>query len=362
MNRTNLDEIFNCYIDRFDELNDPDSHDEGYKWRAVSCFTENWDIDAENFAEMFKSAMKETGVLIDNATVQPVGGILFLLKYPDEVEFVRECFRELYSDDNGDIDARQARVYTFIEKINSAIEKYAKGSWKYPQKVNNVLSYLSLRYPADNYIFKSKVAEEWANCSEYGDDFGSGQDFSLAKYYKMCDELLRAVQENLEIMRLNKARFDKYAKGYDDKCHILVYDIIYCAHTYGFYTEGMLRTTAKQRVAKAKEYEKAQSLKNEILEKEEEIRRYKAENTMPNMVGMTVKYKYGGVGTVVEQTEDFQIVSFDGVEKKLGIPSSYTAGFLRTSEEIMQSICEYEAKIKKIESLENELKLLKRQH
>lgn len=244
MNKEHLQLIFDQYISRFDELDDLNGSDEGYKWRAVSCFLENWDVEADDFVSMFKAAMTDTSNLIDNATVQPIGGILLLLKHPDEIEFVRKCFRELYADDGGNLEARQEKINRFIEQINPRIDRYATGSWKYPQKFNNVLYYLNLRYPNENYIYKATEAVEWANCIEFGDDFGSGETFSLPKYYRMCDELLSAVSENDEILDLLSKRLERDARGFDDELHILVYDIIYCAHAYHFYSTGMIQTTS----------------------------------------------------------------------------------------------------------------------
>ena len=54
MNKTHLHNILTQYIERYDELNDISGHDEGYKWRAESCFKANWDIDAADFQAMFK--------------------------------------------------------------------------------------------------------------------------------------------------------------------------------------------------------------------------------------------------------------------------------------------------------------------
>ena len=100
---------------------------------------------------MFKSARKELFNLIDNATVQPVGDINMLLGHPEEIEFVRGCFRDLFADDGGDLTVRQARIIDFMNSMNARIERYAPNSWKYPQKMNNVIYYLNLYNPAGNY-------------------------------------------------------------------------------------------------------------------------------------------------------------------------------------------------------------------
>ena len=337
MNKHNLNLIFEQYASRFAELNDVDGNDEGYKWRAESCFVEHWDIDAEDFVSMFKAATKEMSNLIDNATVQPIGGILLLLKHQNEVEFVRECFRKLYQEDGGNLEARQDRIYAFMEKMNAKIDQYVSGSWKYPQKMNNVIYYLSLRYPSDNYFFKATEATEWANCIEYGDDFGSGETFSLAKYYKMCDELRDAVSENEEIMELHSRRLEKEARGFDDDLHILVYDIIYCAHTYLFYTDGIIQTTsAKERIKRAKIHEEIEQFETELAAATERSQSYKdLVAHLIDMTGMEVEHKAFGKGVVVSQANSIQIISFPSGEKKFQFPTAYTGGFLKADETIM---------------------------
>ena len=340
MNTANLKIVFDQYIEQFDYLNEKDGHDEGYKWRAESCFVEHWDIDAEDFPAMFKAAMHETSNLIDNATVQPINGILMLLKHEEEVEFVRECFRELFAEDDGDLDARLDRVDTFIEKINKKIDQYAHGSWKYPQKRNDVIYYLNLWRPEDNYIFKATEATDWANCIEYGDDFGSGESFSLAKYYRMCDELLEVVSKNEEILRLHQQRFLEEAIGFDDELHILVYDIIFCAHNYNFYNKAVISTTStKARINLAK-------TKEQIAQLEENLRALRSEfdecnrraNTPIDMVGKTVQHKVYKEGTVLSQTNDIQIILFSVGEKKFQIPQSYTGGFLKADDSTMEAL------------------------
>lgn len=351
MNKHNLNLIFEQYISRFAELNDVNNYDEGYKWRAESCFLEHWNIEAEDFPAMFKASTKEMSNLIDNATVQPIGGILLLLKQPNEVEFVRECFRELYAEDGGDLEARQDRIYAFMEKMNAKIDQYAYGSWKYPQKMNNVIYYLSLRYPNENYIFKATEATEWANCIEYGDDFGSGESFSLAKYYRMCDELRDAVSENEEIMRLHSLRFEKEASGFDDELHILVYDIIYCAHTYNFYTDGIVQTTsARDRIKRAQIRDEIENLEEELATATELCKRCElvAEREI-NMIGMEVKHKAFGTGKIISQTNGIQVIAFAAGEKKFQVPAAYTGGFLIADAKTMAALQEEDNRRKGLE-------------
>ena len=334
MDRNHLSYILEQYISRFDELNDVNGNDEGYKWRAESRFKKYWNIDAPNFPEMFINSMQETSNLIDNATVQPIGGIRLLLKQKNEIEFVRQCFRKLFCEDGGDIDTRQQRVDDFIETINARIEQYVSGSWKYPQSRNSAIYYLNLWKPEENYIFKSTEATAWANCIEYGDDFGSGKTFSLRKYYRMCDELLEAIRDNDELLKLHSQRMKQEAKGYDDKLHILVYDIIYCAHAYDFYRNMVIsKTSTKERIEKAANRPKIAELENTIMVAEEKIQQLNTEKIdLPNITGKQVCHKKFGVGSVLLCENGRIRVLFPVKEMTFQYPQAFVNGFLTCSD------------------------------
>lgn len=362
MNKTHLHNILTQYIERYGELNDISGHDEGYKWRAESCFKANWNIDAADFQAMFKSSFKEMSNLIDNSTVQPIGGILMLLNHNEEVEFVRECFKNLYSEDNGDIDARQNRVEDFIDKINSHIEFYAKGSWKYPQQRNNVIYYLNLWRPEENYIFKATEATEWANCIEFGDDFGSGNTFSLKKYYKMCDELLEELKYNESVMQLYNERM-KSVNGYDDKGHILVYDIIYCAKAYNLYGNipTLKKLSTKQRMKLAETTGKREFLLERFTEISLEIEKISSGITLLDVSGEKVTHKKWGYGTVIACTDNHIKVEFaDGV-KELQYPDSINKYLIMSNNKYSSLFSEYMRNQEEKQALEKELNGVKRE-
>ena len=369
MDIKNLDAVLAEYIRRFDELHDFDKGNESYKWRATSHFKKYWDINASNFEEMFKLAMKETSNLIDNATVQPIGGILTLLKHEKEVEFVRECFRELYVDDDGDINARQERVDIFANRINNRLEKYVAGSWKYPQKINNVIYYLNLYKPEQNYIFKATEASAWADCIEFGDDFGSGSNFSLKKYYKMCDELRDKLINHPQIMYLYNQYICPNMIGFDDDLHILVYDVIYCAHYYNLYN-GMeiQKVSKKQRIQNAK----IRDEKNEIIAKIAELQKLiednQQETVLPDITGANVCHKQYGCG-VVESVKHNVTVVFGDTKKIFQYPNAFLQGFLKANAEIMLKIAQAAKALenknsiaKEKERLEQELKKLEEKY
>ncbi len=201
MNRKNFETVLEQYISRLAELEQADDSDQVYKWRAVGCFKRFWNLNAADFAGMFGKAMQEAENLLDDAAMQPLAGLRMLLARESEAEYVRECFRFLFSEDDGDLKKRQERAEFFADKINERIRYYERGTKKYLQNRDHVIYYLNLWKPEENYMFDEASAAGWAGCAEYDGDFGS-RNFSLESYYKMCDELLEAIRENEELTDL----------------------------------------------------------------------------------------------------------------------------------------------------------------
>ena len=104
MNKENLQQIFSHYLEKFEYINDKNSHYENYKWLICKKFRKLMDEALESESESFASALYKakavTANLIDSYT-QPFAGLVEFAKY--EPETVREMFLSLYSDDGGDI-------------------------------------------------------------------------------------------------------------------------------------------------------------------------------------------------------------------------------------------------------------------
>ena len=130
MNDQNLSIVFQNYISKFDEMNDS-KHHETYKWEAVRHFQDSWDLEADDFAAMFKKSVGATDNLINNRIMQPTSGILELAR--QEPETVRTLFRTLFAADGGDLGLRQERAAAFVSEANQLLEKYAPGKWKFEQ-------------------------------------------------------------------------------------------------------------------------------------------------------------------------------------------------------------------------------------
>ena len=344
MNRDNLNKLIANYVANFELINN-EVNMEYYKWEAVKHFQDHWDIEAQDFAAMFKECVKETYNLINNRIVQPTNGIIKLAEIPEISELIRQMFRDLLEDDNGDIDKRQDKIYAFIEKADELLNIHYKGSWKYAQDMRTVIFYLSFIEPNKNYMFKATQAKEFMYCIEFGKDFGSGENFSLKKYYEMCDELVSAIKETPELIELHQNRMSEKMWSNDDY-HILAYDIIYSGIVYNLYnnitinkpTKSKAQTHEQQMQQKREDLsamlEQVNSELNAILQERTTFDEFSAK-------GLIVTHKTFGEGVVIAHSGSLITIKFGEQEKRFQMPQGFSNGFLKTeSVEIMDMFIE----------------------
>lgn len=186
MNYENLHYLINRYEQDVFWLNDSE-RDEKFKWYAVQRFRDAWfapDSKSRQFSELFRDAIKDSSIMINNGTTQPANGVVKLAeKAPEEVE---RLFSEvLFAEDNDDLELRQNHMEEFLEGMETLLQQHFPGSWKYRQDRHAVSCYLAMYAPEKNYIYKYSTVEAFAQYTEFGKDIGSGSNFSLAHYYEL---------------------------------------------------------------------------------------------------------------------------------------------------------------------------------
>lgn len=318
MNRNQLNNLVEQYIERFEELNEKPNY-EGYKWITFQKFADAWDINRPDFKGMFDAAFKElkSNNLLQSGQFQPISGITDLLNHENEIEYVREAFRELFTEDDGNILAREKRIYKFVEKINQKTLEYDPDTKFRKQNLRSALFYLNLWKPNDNFIYKATEAERFAEAIEFSDDFGQGASFNLVKYYKMCNEVLEALVKNKELLECHDDRLEKLEIEFDDELHILVYDLMYCsaADAYNFYSKLIIRKSKPAERKVLAELDKLEKYKEEVLAK---IRARENLNLKyPDVTGEKAIHKKFGEGIVEKCEADTLTISFECGMKEL---------------------------------------------
>ena len=182
--------------------------DEKYKWEAVKHFQDHWNIDAENFGDMFKLATDKTFNLLASGYAYPRGMITNFAKADDEA--TRTMFRNLF-DESQDLAERVDAFQTASEELRV---KYDDGTWRnHYQNTNAISTYLWLRYPDKYYIYKYELFR--AAARELSSDYmpkKNGSVETLVGGFKMYDEICESIKADAEIV-------DLFRNGITESCY-----------------------------------------------------------------------------------------------------------------------------------------------
>ena len=358
MNENHIQQIFANYIEQFEQMNNT-SHREYYKWKIINRFHDEMDnalnVPAVEFPKKLYELKKLSFNLIDNYT-QPFYG---LVKYAEkEPETVRGMFQDLYAD--GDL---HKRVQKFLAKSHALRENYYPNSYLYKDDMHSATGYLFLYDPDHNYIFKSTHAQIFADCVEFYDDWGYGDNIKLDVYYRMCDELVGHIRSSKELLMTDASRFengwgeDTSTFYSDPEKHILAFDLIYCCSTYGLF-KGITfaRPKSKERQLMKERKNKAVELSNNLEEARAKVQELENAREYVNSVfvpGVTIHHKSFGDGTIRENKGTNIVVGFPTVgEKQLGTFVSAANGIIKVdADNYMERIDGYRDVLKKENSI-----------
>ena len=160
--------------------------DEGYKWQAVAWFQKYWNLDAEDFGEMFKVATEKTFNLLASNHYFPKAMIGEFIKSAG-TEVVRKMFTVLF-DETKDL---AERIAYFIETSDNNLTKYFADKYaSHFQNLNSISTYLWLRFPDKYYIYRY---------SEYKRLLEILKSTAIAETGNNPENLLRAYQVYREV-------------------------------------------------------------------------------------------------------------------------------------------------------------------
>ncbi|MCR5847662.1 MAG: AAA family ATPase [Lachnospiraceae bacterium] len=121
--------------------------DESFKWEAIRCFQDNWDINSENFYEMFTAATEKTYSLLVSVNNFPRRMIQIFAE--TEPETIRQMFVNLF-DDNKDY---YERILRFQKESEELCERVRPGKQSF-QRPMAISVYLWLHNPEKYGIYK----------------------------------------------------------------------------------------------------------------------------------------------------------------------------------------------------------------
>ena len=181
--------------------------DESYKWEAVKCFQDNWDVNAEGFADMLHRSLDKTFNLLTSRNNFPREMIEnFAKSAPEEV---RSMFIKLYDETNDVYD----RIKTFKDHSSILLEKYGNGAAQHYQHENAICVYLWLRYPDKYYIYK------YSEVKKVADELNCDYDFKKGAYAENIRSFLKLYDEIDEELKLDIELVDLFRSQLTDSCY-----------------------------------------------------------------------------------------------------------------------------------------------
>lgn len=202
------------YIDILEENGEPN---EAYKYLAINTFQQNWDLESQDFHQMFRSSFSK----VSNLLYQNSWG--FIEKstqlFPNEV---REMFRNLY-DESVEISQRIKIFQTESEKILPKVRQSLNRTNINTQQDERTISvYLAFRFPEKYMLYK---ADYYKNFCE---QLNIKAKKSGERFLHLQELANQIIQENL----LNDNNFiNTYRKFYqkpnwDDK-YLMIQNVLY---------------------------------------------------------------------------------------------------------------------------------------
>lgn len=209
INVEKLNELLDEYKKSFTER----WKNESFKWIAVKCFQDNWNINASDFGEMFANATQKTDTLLVNNYSLPRGMILDFAKVDNEA--TRQMFVELY-DESKDL---YGRIKSFMDAAETLRSKYNPGTWKnHFQGPYEISVYLWLKYPEKYYIFKPGIYVSVAQ--QLGVEPVKGKYKRIEKLIdclKLYDEICEQISNKQDVCEIANEAINQDSEYYKDE-------------------------------------------------------------------------------------------------------------------------------------------------
>lgn len=194
-------------------------NEEKYKWEAVKCFQDNWDIHAADFENMLSQSLSKTSNLLASTNNFPAGMIIeFAHAAPEKV---RAMYMDLF-DERKDVFGR---IESFKKQSNILLKKYKSTAKQHYQHENAITTYLWLRYPDKYYVYKYSEARSVSNKldSNYKFKKGSYTD-NLKSFYDFYNEIRESLKRDSTLIDLFKSQLtdDCYP---DSELRTLTFDV-----------------------------------------------------------------------------------------------------------------------------------------
>ncbi len=180
--------------------------DEKFKWEAIENFKKKWNINAENFGQMFYEATENTYGLLASMNNFP-RKMIYEYAVQDQ-ETVRGMFIQLFDESRDVVE----RILKFQADADELCSRLSPGMQHY-QRPMAITVYLWLKYPDKYSVFKYTVCKE---TSRYLESDFMPKKGDTAQNMKGNSELIREIADAIKEDHELTALFGHMA---DEKCY-----------------------------------------------------------------------------------------------------------------------------------------------
>ncbi|MDR2105931.1 MAG: hypothetical protein LBP24_00810 [Coriobacteriales bacterium] len=197
------------------------------KWLTVKCFSENFDLDAEDFAAMLDTALTKQNSLLENTNnFYPYTEITRLARL--EPQSVRDAFGDLF-DTSDNLPARCLRFCNAITILHEQHrDRFAHWQIKPCAHANFFVAsiYLFMRDPSRYFLYSPTRAHRLSAAVGYRETFRPTDADVVEAYAELCEQLIECLAEEPGLVLAAKAGIEAQT-GLADACnHLLLDDII----------------------------------------------------------------------------------------------------------------------------------------
>ena len=220
----NLEKLQNALVE-YKKIFDERWQGEKYKWEAVKWFQDHWDINANDFADMFAKATEKTANLL--ASMNNFPRKMMIQYAQDDAEAVRAMFINLY-DESKDVTER---ILQFQSSAQDLCDRLSPGYQHY-QRPMAITVYLCLKYPQKYDIFKYTVCKAAGIYLE--NDFiptKGHTEQNIKGNSNLISEMQEVVSQDSELIELFENNLD--SDCYADESHrMLTFDLSFYIANY----------------------------------------------------------------------------------------------------------------------------------
>ena len=176
--------------------------DEGYKYKAVSTFKREFDLEADDLEEMLVRATKDSKNLLASGQYYP---LTMLTRYANrDPEFIREELKKLLTGDDKPVGKR---IDEFKEKVESKLKKPDEKTFFDPR----FFSFLLAAYDPIKYFYvKTTQFRDFSKL--VGEELSLSRDLSCGDRYEKMVEIANRVRE---VIKNNQLFIEAHRKVVD---------------------------------------------------------------------------------------------------------------------------------------------------